>query len=456
MNKPNPIKKVIIILIFLVIAVGVYFGVTFYNASKKASDIKVTDPKTGKTSFQQRTGSSTDENSQIGFYVDDRTPIKQDNSSSTNNLLVKQRLIQLWKEPVSGFDFITKDIEITSTTTLSTSTKPLSIDEKKTPEQPIISYKKSILKNQEFIYFWDRASGHIYENLSSSTDVFKLSNFTLPRMEEVFFFNKDTVLARGVSSDNETIYSRLLKLYKETATSTVFTANVSNVSFRTKHVAVLPSLNKVFHIIDKTGRGFISNPDGAQQSQVLSTSLTEWLYQYVNKDIVALTTKPSAYFPGYLFLLNTNGKGDNEYIIGEKYGFNTLVSPDGTKVIYNEILNDQLETTVYNIKTKKAVRLTQSTIVEKCTWNKESTLIYCAIPQKLANAPYPDDWYQNKTDFSDNVWSIKPETGDFDVIIPLQDQVSVPIDVLSIKVSDTNKYLLFQDKKTLSLWKYEL
>lgn len=453
MNNTNPFKKIIYILILLVLAVGIYFGITFYKASQSTKEIQITDPKTGKTSFQQRTGNSTDENPQIGFTVtESRKPVEV--ASST--LPIKQRLVQLWKEPVSGFDFITKDLEITSTTTISTSTKNLSIDEKKAPEQPLISYKKITLKNQEFIYFWDRATGHVYENIASSSDVFKLSNFTLPRMEEAWFFGSDSILVRGLSSDNENIYSRHIKLYKETSTSTVFTARTSNVNINSKQVAVLPSASKIFYFTNKTGVGYISNPDGTQKNQAISTSLTEWLYQYTNKDTISLATKPSAYFPGYLFFLKTNGKGDNEYVLGEKYGFTTLTSPDATKVLYSEILNNQLETSIYDIKTKQSIRLSQATISEKCTWNKDSTKVFCAIPQKLATAPYPDAWYQNKTSFSDNIWSIDPKTGDFEVIVPLQDQVSTPIDVSSIKISGSEKYLLFQDRYTLTLWKYDL
>jgi Tol biopolymer transport system component len=132
----------------------------------------------------------------------------------------------------------------------------------------------------------------------------------------------------------------------------------------------------------------------------------------------------------------------------------TLVSPDAKKVLYNEIVNNLLQTSIYDIKTKKTVSLTQSTLTEKCVWSSDSLKIYCAIPQELALAPYPDAWYQGSTSFSDNIWSINPETGSFAVEIALQDQLLTPIDAYNIKVSKDKKYLLFQDKYTLTLWKY--
>lgn len=478
MNKKNPYKTILIVLILLVIGVGVYFGITFYKASLNKAEPIVTNPKTSKTAFQQRVSTSTNvEDPQIGIFTN--SPVENTTTNQTpSDTVLKQRLVQLWKEPVSGFDFVYKDIEVTSTsssivakpvvvaaTTTSASTTIRSIDEKKevvkkpvveATTTPVIIYKKTIFKNQEFAYLWDRSTGHIYENLSSSTDVFKLSNFTLPRIQEAFFINPTTVVVRGVSSDNESITSRAIKLYKETSTSTIYSTNIKNLSINSEHISVLPNTGTLFYVVSKTGRGVSVNPDGSNLNTVINTSLTEWLYQYVNKDLVSLTTKPSAYFPGYLFFVKTNGTGNNEYILGGKYGLTTLVSPDGTKIIYNEIINDRLESFLFDVKTKKNIRLTQATLSEKCVWNKESTFVFCGIPQKLPNAPYPDAWYQNKTSFSDNIWSINASTGEFSVVVPLQDQLTTPIDVLSIKISSTGKYLLFQDRYSLTLWKYEL
>ncbi|MEN9604799.1 MAG: hypothetical protein RJB39_484 [Candidatus Parcubacteria bacterium] len=468
--KKNPYKKIIIALILLVILVGIYFGVRFYQASKQAAArATITDPKTGKTAFQTRNASSTGD-PQIDINTGEDVSIVNTASTTPN---VKQRLVQLWDQPVSGLDFIYKDIEITSTSTIATpvvriplppvgsSTRVLNIDEKPTP--PIrpeatttIVYKKTVIKNQEFIYLWDRKSGNIYENLASTTNLSRLSNYTLPRMEEVFFLDGTSLLARGVSNNNENINSFYINLYKETATSTLFTSEIKSNNITAKQITVLPELKKIFYFITGTGRGVTTNPDGSAQISIINTSLTEWIPQYVNKNTVAATTRPSAYFPGYLFFINTNGSGNNQYILGDKYALTTLVSPNGQKVLFSEISNNQLETSIYDVKSKTTVTLSQSTLADKCGWSPDSTLIYCGIPQQLPSAPYPDAWYQNQTKFSDNLWSINPETGEFDVVIPLQDQVSVPIDVVNIKLSKSKKYLLFQDRYSLTLWKYEL
>ncbi len=435
----NIIKKTIIILIIIIFGLGVYFGYKFYKVSQgDLSDYNtVTNTNPTRTPFQTRVSTSTQSND---VQEGDEKSVENPTTNTT-----KTKLVQIWKEPVSGFDFVYKDIEEVATSTNNSTTSVI---------QAIKN--KKIYKNQEFIYLWDRKTGNIYENLASTTDLNKLSYFTLIGAEEVLFIDNISAIIRKVSDDNETISTTYLKLIKDTATSTLYNANVGNINISSSNLSLSKETKRLFYFINNTGTGVLSSFDGGVRTNVLNTVLSEWLSQYVNKTTIALTTKPSAYFPGYLFFLNPDGKGKNTYIIGEKYGFNTLVSPDGKKVIYNEIINNTLETFIYDIKSKTNTYLSQATIVDKCVWSNDSKLIFCGIPQKLYQAPYPEAWYKNNIEFTDNIWSINPVNGEFKLIIPLQDMVSNSIDIYKIKISNTNKYLLFQDKNSLSLWKYEI
>ncbi len=436
----NNIKNIIIILTVIVLGVGIFFGVKFYQNSKNpntpTNTVVNTDP--GRTPFQTRVSTSTG----VETIIDDEGPVT---NPTVDTVLAKPRLVQLWKEPVSGFDFVYKDIEvIATTTTTSTSTVLKNLVNKK------------VLKSQEYVYLWDRKTGHIYENLASTTDVSKISNYTLPGAEDVYFADNSSLIVRKLKYDNDTIDTFYIKLVKEFSTSTVYNSEIRDINIDANNVSFSNTAKKVFYFISRTGKGVISSLDGSTKTNAISTSISEWLSQYVNKDLVALTTKPSAYFKGYLFSLGTNGLGKNNYILGEKYGFNTLVSPDGRKVIYNEILNNTLETFIYDIRSKSSTYLSQATIVDKCVWSLDSKNVYCAVPQKLYEAPYPDAWYKNDVSFADNVWSINAETGKFSVMIPLQDQVATSIDISKMTVSSSGKYLLFQNKNDLTLWKYNL
>lgn len=434
------IKKIIILLTIITFISGIFFGYKLYKTSQdpKALFDSETNTDRMRTPFQTRVSTTTPlQNPQGSENTDTENP--------ATTWVIPPRLVELWKEPVSGFDFIYKDIDVFATTTNNSST---------TVVQSIKN--KKILKNQEFIYFWDRKTGHIYENMSSTTDVSKISNHTLTGVEEVFFIDNTSIISRKLDDDNETIITQYTKLIKDTSTSTIYTALINNININANNISISPITKRLFYFIKSTGSGVLSSMDGVVKTNIINTTISEWLPQYVNRNIISLTTKPSAYFKGYLFFLNPDGNNKNTYIIGEKYGFNTLTSPDGKKVIYNEIINNTLETFIYDIKTKSNTYLSQSTIVDKCVWSNDSKKVFCGIPQKLYQAPYPDAWYKNEIEFSDNIWSIDAETGQFSVVVPLQDQVTRPIDVYKIKISNTNKYLIFQDKNTLNLWKFEI
>jgi hypothetical protein len=181
--------------------------------------------------------------------------------------------------------------------------------------------KKNILKDQIFAYLWDRSTGNIYQNLASTTNVERLSNFTSPQAEEASFIDATTVLTKELDTNNEDIINSYITLYKETATSTIFTANKKRIFTNTEYISVLPDIKKMFYFLKGSGQGFVSNIDLSSVFRVLNTSLTEWLPQYVNKTTLAVTTKPSAYFKGYLFFVNSSGAQDNQYILGNNISF---------------------------------------------------------------------------------------------------------------------------------------
>ncbi len=468
-NKSNLFKYTIIALTVIVVVLGLFFGVKFYKESRnqQPTEANTSNPIPFQSRSRSASGTVTVVANPETAVV---TEVTQGIISTSSDVTVRSRLTQLWDKPVSGFDFVYKDVVIPATTTrVSTSTASStvgtttirSIDEKKTPSTKKtattdLKQKDTILKNQEYIYIWDRATGNIYENMASTSLVNRLSNTIIPGVQEAYFLDSTSAFIRSLDTDNERIISRYISLTKETATTTLTKATQSYVNQYTKQISFLPDSKKMFYFTEKTGQGTVGNADGSGQTTVIKTHLTEWLSQFVNKTTIAATTKPSAYYPGYLFFINSNG-GGNQFIIGERYGFTSLISPDGKKVLFSEIRNDRLELVVYDIKTKSEILLSQATLSEKCTWSSDSSVIYCAIPQTLQTLPYPDVWYQNKTDFADNIWSINPTTGEFAVVVGLQNRLpKTPIDAINLKVSKNKKYLLFQDKYSLSLWRFDL
>ncbi len=242
----NTLKKIIFITTILILVLGIFFGIKFYQNSKNPTAYTATpNTDTSRTPFQTKVSTSTG----VETIIEDSEPVT---NPENNTVKAKPRLVELWKEPVSGFDFVFKDIEVISTsTTNSTSSIIKSIQNKK------------ILKNQQFIYFWDRKTGHIYENLASTTDIVKISNYTLPGAEEVFFADNSSVVVRKLENDNDLISTTYMKLVKEFSSSTVYMATVKDISIDSNNISFSSTAKRLFYFINRTGKGVIASIDGS-------------------------------------------------------------------------------------------------------------------------------------------------------------------------------------------------
>jgi hypothetical protein len=130
------------------------------------------------------------------------------------------------------------------------------------------------------------------------------------------------------------------------------------------------------------------------------------------------------------------------------------MSPNGKYVLVG---NNSMSLYVYDVVTKSYSRLGINTLPEKCTWNKGSADVYCAVPNFIDNALYPDDWYKGEISFSDQIWKVNTITGNAEI---LADPILVPggedIDGIKLSVDENEKYLFFVNKKDSYLWELEL
>ncbi len=113
---------------------------------------------------------------------------------------------------------------------------------------------------------------------------------------------------------------------------------------------------------------------------------------------------------------------------------------------------------IYNFKDGSSRILPAQTLPEKCVWgNKYSKIVYCAVPKEISRGDsYPDDWYIGLMHFNDRIWSMNLETGESTLIVDPEQQTTIPLDVVNLKVSKNDDYLTFEDKRTLSLWGIKL
>jgi len=407
------LKKILIIIIAVGLIVAGIFLFTYkpQKGSLEGDNVVVNDffPSGDGTSSNQNTGGSGTSNS------NGENPTNSFNSS-------RPRLNQISKNPVSGFT-------VSST------------------------------KTQDFVRFVDKGTGHIFETPTDSVSPTRISNTTIPKIQEsVWVENGSGVILRYLKDDGQTIESFYAKLKNATSTNsddgavsqdlegTFLPQNILNL-------VVSPQQTKVFYTTntDLGSIGTESNPDGTKRNELHSSPLKEWSIAWPTTNTISFSTKPSFVEKGFLYFLNkSNLKFDK---ILSASALTTLVSPDANTVLYSEGLGGFTSTSLFIVKTKESVPFGVQTLPEKCVWSKtELNIIYCAVPKSGLFGNLPDDWYQGKISFSDELWKVDIENNSNTLVSDLVNQARQEMDITNLDLTPTEDYLHFVNKKDGSLW----
>jgi hypothetical protein len=115
-------------------------------------------------------------------------------------------------------------------------------------------------------------------------------------------------------------------------------------------------------------------------------------------------------------------------------------------------------TAVINVKTGNKTILNIATLADKCAWSPISTsTVYCAVPNTVPKATYPDDWYQGKISFSDSMWRVEVNTNSSQEIFnPVTTEGQSDMDIVDISINNKADTLLFKNKKDQTLWSYDI
>lgn len=200
---------------------------------------------------------------------------------------------------------------------------------------------------------------------------------------------------------------------------------------------------------DKTF-GIVQSAVNSQPATVFSSSFNEWLPQYVNKNLITMTTYASASVDGYMYGLNPVSKTFSK-MLGPLPGLTTLTSPDGIHTIIASFENGQMVNRIMNNSNGTNQPLPFTVLPEKCAWYNNDTF-YCGVPSSYPTGTYPDDWYKGIISFSDALWS-------YSISKQESVQVALPpqtIDIERMEAYSDAGYLFFIDKITNQLWSYRI
>lgn len=304
-----------------------------------------------------------------------------------------------------------------------------------------------------------RATGNLYQTFADKVVEQKFSNTVIPKVYEAYFANKgESVIMRYLKEDRRTIETFLGILPKELLGVEATGNNEIKGVFLPENItdiSVSPDTMKIFYLFNSGGStiGVTTDFLGSKKVQIFDSPYTEWLSFWPNIKMIALNTKPSNSVPGYLYFLDPGNKTFSK-VLGDVSGLTTLTSPNGKLILYS---NNGLSLNIFHTDTRNIDPVGVKTLSEKCTWSSGSDTLYCAVPQFINGASYPDSWYKGETSFLDAIWKIDLKNGTTTMLSnPVEVSGGEEIDGIKLVLDGTESYLFFVNKKDSFLWKLDL
>jgi hypothetical protein len=389
----------IIILTLFLIIVGGLVGGYFYLTNTKTTDAPTNTEITG--SLTENGGGVTS------------TSSPQVSTSTTGVVIPKLR--QLTTTPVAGYDFV--------------------------------DTAKGFV-----IWYVDRSNGNIYQTATSTLEATKITNTTIPKVYEAFIGKGGSnIILRTLDESGEKIQTFIGSPRASSTLSGIFTSDTIST------LSLSPSKDSFFGMTGTaSGLGNFYSWAG-KATNAFSHPLKKWVPQWVNSTSIIMTSSPSAKTQNIAYILNTSTKAFTK-LLGPKNGLVVSSSPSATKMLYSENKGNQLAFGVYDAKTATETSISNGTIPDKCVWSKKDTsTVYCGFPKNLVAGAYPDDWYQGKVSFSDSIRALNVNTFQFKTNENFESgNQGVDMDATNLMLSSNEKYLLFTNKKDLTLWMLEL
>ena len=297
------------------------------------------------------------------------------------------------------------------------------------------------------IFFIERQSGHVFSYHLETGTLTRISNRTVPAIQEAYWLpDASRALVRYLSGNEfETIHTYFLPANGDPGS--FFPENLTSVAVSSSSILIAASS-------DTGSLISLVRPDGTEAQSVFATPLSSIRASFAGKTSYLVATKASASLDGYAFLID--GKGDSSVLAGPLKGLTALASPSGAWIIISASDGRSMRTMLVRAETRETIELPIGTIADKCTWSADESVAYCGVPFNPPSGAYPDDWYRGDTAFSDRLWKIDVKGRFAERILDFSKETGVALDATSLATDANNRILVFTNKNDGSLWSYAL
>ncbi|MEK7195157.1 MAG: hypothetical protein AAB655_00505 [Patescibacteria group bacterium] len=320
-------------------------------------------------------------------------------------------------------------------------------------EAPVAGMVAFTRGGQTVVRFAERATGHIYEVVLPKGDALvplenkKISNNTLPKVYEAYFRpDGNMVFLRMLENDSDSQRNLVLNL----AATTSAAVNVRGVLG-----SVAVGQGNTLFFTELGSKTVISSPFGGSIKTLFSSPFTDWRIAPAGTGLL-LQTKPSAGASGFAYILNTSS-GALSKILGPLSGLSANTNAAGTFVLYSYVSGGEIKLFAKNLHTGIKIEISPATLAEKCVWSaKKTTVSFCGAPISAISGNGPDSWYAGITQFSDYIWTSDYNTETSKLLASPSDEFGIDIDVYKPRLSPLEDYLIFINKRDMSLWAFKL
>jgi hypothetical protein len=306
------------------------------------------------------------------------------------------------------------------------------------------------------VRYVETATGNIYEISPDGQNKKRITNTTILKSFDSLWSKGGSKILLKYFDDTNNSYLEIknfLASIKIATSSELSSLTGIFLPLDMTEAAISPFEDKIFYLLKTSSgtNGVTADLNNKKQINVFSSSFGDFLVDWPIKEKVTLLSKPSGEAEGFFYTLDLKTKKLSR-ILGNVFGLTALMSPDGSKIIFSENINNKITTRTLNIKDSTEENFELTTLAEKCVWSKTNkNIIYCAIPKEIPLGVYPDIWYQGLVSFNDSIWQKDFTTGQTKILY--QETGS---DVIKPILNLDESYLVFINKKDNTLWSIKL
>lgn len=385
----RPIFIIIGTLIVLLL-VGVWIYILFFNQSSSTPDETYADLGLGDTTDPSYTPPSTDDQT--------NTPV----IDVTSN----QALRQLTTRPVAGFQ------DVTATTS-----------------------------DPSYVYFTERGTGHIFSINLESGEEKRISATTIPlTTHSVITPNgRYTMVQSGSGNATQFTLGTI-----STTSDTLETQTISEPI-----VSFTKTIENTFLYAVKTNNSVVAkefNPATKSVKNLFTVPFRETVIVWANsaKGVHFAYPKASAQLEGFIYQIK-NGVLERLPIDG--YGLSATGNASG--ILYSKVEKNEYKTYFYNQSTASSYPTLPALIPEKCSSLAE---IICGGSYTTYKEIMPDTWYQGAASFADDLFITHPETNLTEPLTGVSKTTSQNIDISSLHISNDGQRIYFINTLDKNLW----